>query len=111
MLASTLVGIVSQRLVPRSGGGGLVLNAEAMLNSDRMREAIAKGTFAEIHQVISEGEYYGMQTFDQDLMEKVRDGSIDRDQAVSYAVSPHDFKLRLAGAVGSTANAAYAGAT
>jgi twitching motility protein PilT len=107
MLASTLVGIVSQRLVPRSGGG-LVLNAEAMLNSDRMREAIGKGTTADIHQVIAEGEYYGMQTFDQDLMEKVRDGTIDRDQAVSYAVSPHDFKLRLAGAVSSAANAAYA---
>jgi twitching motility protein PilT len=107
MLSSTLVGIVSQRLVPRSGGG-LVLNAEAMLNSDRMREAIAKGSTAEIHQVIAEGEYYGMQTFDQDLMEKVRDGIIDRDQAVSYAVSPHDFKLRLAGAVSSAANAAYA---
>jgi twitching motility protein PilT len=107
MLASTLVGIVSQRLVPRSGGG-LVLNAEAMLNSDRMREAIAKGTTPDIHQVIAEGEYYGMQTFDQDLMEKVRDGTIDRDQAVSYAVSPHDFKLRLAGAVSSAANAAYA---
>jgi twitching motility protein PilT len=58
--------------------------------------------------VIAEGEYYGMQTFDQDLMEKVRDGVIDRDQAVSYAVSPHDFKLRLAGAVSSAANAAYA---
>lgn len=110
MLASTLVGIVSQRLVPRSGGG-LVLNAEAMLNSDRMREAIAKGATLDIHQVIAEGEYYGMQTFDQDLMEKVRDGSIDRDQAVSYAVSPHDFKLRLAGAVSSAANAAYADIT
>ena len=105
MLSSTLVGIVSQRLVPRSGGG-LILNAEAMLNSDRMRDAIAKGSTGEIHQVIAEGEYYGMQTFDQDLMEKVRDGSIDRDQAVSYAVSPHDFKLRLAGAVSSAANAA-----
>jgi twitching motility protein PilT len=107
MLASTLVGIVSQRLVPRSGGG-LVLNAEAMLNSDRMRDAIAKGSTTDIHQVIAEGEYYGMQTFDQDLMEKVRDGSIDRDQAVSYAVSPHDFKLRLAGAVSSAANADFA---
>jgi twitching motility protein PilT len=107
MLSSTLVGIVSQRLVPRSGGG-LALNAEAMLNSDRMREAIAKGTTGDIHQVIAEGEYYGMQTFDQDLMEKVRDGVIDRDQAVSYAVSPHDFKLRLAGAISSAANAAYA---
>jgi len=103
MLASTLVGIVSQRLVPRSGGG-LVLNAEAMLNSDRMREAIARGAATDVHQVIAEGEYYGMQTFDQDLMEKVRDGVIDRDQAVSYAVSPHDFKLRLAGAVSSAAN-------
>ena len=111
MLASTLVGIVSQRLVPRSGGG-LVLNAEAMLNSDRMREAVAKGSMTDVHQVIAEGEYYGMQTFDQDLMEKVREGVIDRDQAVSYAVSPHDFKLRLAGAVSSAANAptAYASA-
>ena len=110
MLASTLIGIVSQRLVPRSGGG-LVLNAEAMLNSDRMREAIAKGSMTDVHQVIAEGEYYGMQTFDQDLMEKVREGTIDRDQAVSYAVSPHDFKLRLAGAISSAANApsAYAG--
>src|SRR3954447_20404171 len=107
MLSSTLVGIVSQRLVPRSGGG-LVLNAEAMLNSDRMREAIAKGTTSDVHQVIAEGQYYGMQTFDQDLIEKVRDGVIDRDQAVSYAASPHDFKLRLAGAVSSAANAAYA---
>src|SRR3954462_15361800 len=107
MLSSTLVGIVSQRLVPRSGGG-LGLNAEAMLNSDRMREEITKGTSFDIHQGIAEGEYYGMQTFDQDLMEKVRDGVIDRDQAVSYAVSPHDFKLRLAGAVSSAANAAYA---
>ena len=107
MLSSTLVGIVSQRLVPRSGGG-LVLNAEAMLNSDRIREAIARGASSEIHQVIAEGEYYGMQTFDQDLIEKVRDGVIDRDQAVSYAVSPHDFKLRLAGAVSSAANVAYA---
>ena len=103
MLASTLVGIVSQRLVPRSGGG-LVLNAEAMLNSDRMREAIAQGSLTDVHQVIAEGEYYGMQTFDQDLMEKVREGVIDRDQAVSYAVSPHDFKLRLAGAVSTAAN-------
>jgi twitching motility protein PilT len=107
MLSSTLVGIVSQRLVPRSGGG-LVLNAEAMLNSDRMREAIAKGTTSYIHQVVAEGEYYGMQTFDQDLMEKVREGIIDRDQAMSYAVSPHDFKLRLAGAVSSAATTAYA---
>jgi twitching motility protein PilT len=107
MLSSTLVGIVSQRLVPRSGGG-LVLNAEAMLNSERMRGAIAKGATSDIHQVIAEGQYYGMQTFDQDLIEKVRDGVIDRDQAVSYAASPHDFKLRLAGAVSSAASASYA---
>jgi len=87
MLSSTLVRHRQPAARSRSGGG-LILNAEAMLNSDRMRDAIAKGSTAEIHQVIAEGEYYGMQTFDQDLMEKVRDGSIDRDQAVSLRGQP-----------------------
>ena len=61
-----------------------------------MRDMIAKRRRpSDIQQAIAEGEYYGMQTFDQDLMEKVREGQVDREEAVAYAVNPHDFKLAL----------------
>jgi twitching motility protein PilT len=46
--------------------------------------------------VIAEGEYYGMQTFDQALLKKVLAGEIDEVEALDVATSPHDFKLMLA---------------
>jgi hypothetical protein len=49
-----------------------------------------------ISQVIAEGEYYGMQTFDQSLLSHVNAGLIETKTAMDYASSPHDFKLMLA---------------
>jgi twitching motility protein PilT len=46
-------------------------------------------------EVISEGEYYGMQTFDQALLKHVTEGNIDEQTAFETASSPHDFKLML----------------
>jgi Tfp pilus assembly ATPase PilU len=46
-----------------------------------------------------EGSYYGMRTFDQDLKEKVKDGTIDEKTAFAYAMNPQDFKLMLAGSL------------
>ena len=46
-------------------------------------------------EVISEGEYYGMQTFDQALLHHVMAGTIEERTAFEYASSPHDFKLML----------------
>jgi twitching motility protein PilT len=47
-------------------------------------------------EVVSEGAYYGMQTFDQALFEHVKAGRVDVEQAMKAATSPHDFKLLLA---------------
>jgi twitching motility protein PilT len=47
-------------------------------------------------EVVSEGAYYGMQTFDQALFDHVKAGRVDVDQAMLAATSPHDFKLLLA---------------
>jgi len=44
-------------------------------------------------EVISEGAYYGMQTFDQALLGHLQKGLIDMDTALRYATHPHDFKL------------------
>ena len=95
VLASTLVGICSQRLLPGISGGR-VLATETMVNSARVSEHIAKAAPAnKLHTAIAEGEYYGMHTFDQDLMGKVRAGYVAMNDAVAYASDPHDFQLTM----------------
>jgi twitching motility protein PilT len=49
-----------------------------------------------ITEVIGEGEFYGMRTFDQSLLGYVMEGKISEQVAMDYASSPHDFKLMLA---------------
>jgi twitching motility protein PilT len=97
MLAATLVGTVSQRLVP-STSKGRVLNSEVMVNSTRIRDMIidAKPP-SEFHDAIAEGDYYRMQTFDQDLFEHLKAGRVRMEDAVAWATSPHDFKLMISG--------------
>ena len=46
-----------------------------------------------LHEVIGEGAYYGMQTFDQALLAHVQAGRVAMDQALKAATHPHDFKL------------------
>jgi twitching motility protein PilT len=95
MLAGTLVGVSSQRLMPGTSGGR-VLAAEVLVNSARMRDLIAEGApQAELTRTVAAGEYYGMQTFDQDLLDHVRAGRVDRETAIAHASSAHDFKLLL----------------
>ena len=98
MLGATLIGVCSQRLVP-AVRGGRVLNSEVLVNSARMRDLIAEGVEqTELRNAIAEGEYYGMQTFDQDLLRLVRAGQIEESVALTSASSAHDFKLLLSGA-------------
>jgi twitching motility protein PilT len=95
VLAGTLVGISSQRLLP-GANGGRVLNAEVLVNTARVRDMIANGVDQkELHDALAEGEYYGMQTFDQDLMNHVRSGRVTMENAITYASNAHDFQLAM----------------
>jgi twitching motility protein PilT len=99
MLAATLVGCISQRLIP-AAGGGRELNAEVLVNSARVQDMIIEGRSAsDLHNAIAEGDYYGMRSFDQDLFEHVQAGRVSMEDAVAWATSPHDFKLMLSGNV------------
>ena len=94
-LAGALRGIVSQRLVP-AAGGGLIPAVEVLVNTGRVAERIADpATTAEIHEVIAEGGYYGMRTFDQSLLELVIQGKVDIKEALQASSRPHDFQLML----------------
>jgi twitching motility protein PilT len=94
-LAGALRGIVCQRLVP-TPDGGLIPSHEILVNNGRIAERIADGDkTAEVHEVIAEGEYYGMCTFDQSLLGLVRAGTVTADAALAASSNPHDFTLQL----------------
>ncbi|MCZ7661633.1 MAG: PilT/PilU family type 4a pilus ATPase [Thermoleophilia bacterium] len=96
MLAGSLRGIVSQRLLPRSDGQGRVPAVEVMITTGRVRDFILDA--AQTHSIetaIKEGEYYGMQTFDQSLTALYEQGLVTLHEAVQVATNPHDFKLYI----------------
>lgn len=94
-LSESIVGIVSQRLLPRSGGGR-ILGMEIMLGTPTVRECIKDADrLDEIKQALMEGGMRGMRTFDQHLAELVTNGDMDQDDALTSASSPHELKLML----------------
>jgi twitching motility protein PilT len=94
MLAGTLMGIISQRLLPRAGSQGRIPAIEIMINTNRIHDFILEpGQSHQITDAIKEGDFYGMQTFDQALLKLYEEGLITLSDAVGVAANPHDFKL------------------
>jgi twitching motility protein PilT len=97
MIASTLKGAVSQRLVPTIDGSGRIACCEVLRMTGRVRDMITNpDETGRLPEVIAEGSFYGMQTFDQHLFEHLKSGRVEMDTAVQFATSPHDFKLLVA---------------
>jgi len=96
--AGALRGIVSQRLVVRADGKGRVPAIEVLVNTGRVYERIIDPEATiDLVEVISEGDFYGMQTFDQALVKLVSEGLVTEDDAKRAATNPHDFVLALRG--------------
>jgi twitching motility protein PilT len=99
VLASILKGVISQRLVPRADGEGMVPAVEVMVSTALVRECIQDpARTRELRDVIAKGyTSYGMQTFDQSLMQLWRDDLITFEEAMAQASNPDDFALRARG--------------
>ncbi len=96
MLAGTLRGIISQRLVRTADGNGRVPACEVLVSTGRAKDMIMNASeTGRLSEVIREGEFYGMQTFDQSLFDHVTAGRVTLAAAMEAASSPHDFKLML----------------
>ena len=108
ILASVLKGIVSQRLIPRADGEGMVPAVEVLISTARVREYIAdKEKLRDLREVIAQGHTtYGMQTFDQSLMQLYKGNLITRDEALKNATNPGDFELKLRG-IASTSDSRW----
>ncbi len=94
ILAGVLRGVISQRLLPRLGGGR-VPAVEVMVNNARVAELIREQKTEEIPTAIAEGEFFEMQTFQQALIDLVLDGLVDRDTAANAATNRHDFEIAI----------------
>ncbi len=96
VLATTLRGIVSLRLLPRADGKGRIPAVEVLVNTERVFERIVDPEQTHtIHEVIAEGAYYGMQTFDQALLKLYADGLVTFQDALAFASEPTSFKLAV----------------
>ena len=95
-LAGALRGIVSQRLVEKRGGSGRAPAVEVLVATGRVFDKIVNAEEThEIEEIIAEGEYYGMQTFDQSLLGLYKSGEIDLREALSASTRPHDLRLMI----------------
>ncbi|HET9451257.1 MAG TPA: PilT/PilU family type 4a pilus ATPase, partial [Aggregicoccus sp.] len=103
-LGSVLKAVVSQRLVPRADGKGRVAAVEVLKCTSRVKELIEdKDRTKESPDAIAQGhQSYGMQTFDQSLMQLVRNGLVSYDEAHRQATNPDDFALRFSGISGTS---------
>jgi len=104
LLAGTLKAIVCQRLLTRADMPGRVPALEIMINSGAIKECIMNpDKTINITELMEQGVVqYGMQTFDQSIMQLYKQGMISFEEAMGHATNPDDFDLRVKGIMGTS---------
>jgi len=107
-LSTVLKAVISQRLVPRADGKGRVPALEILVSTGLVRELIAdKDRTKELSDAITKGyTTYGMQSFDQSLMQLVKEGLVTYEEALKNVSNPDDFALRYRG-IDSTSDSVW----
>ncbi|MBF7730764.1 PilT/PilU family type 4a pilus ATPase [Pseudomonas sp. N040] len=93
-LGNNLKAFVSQRLV-KTVDGKRRAAVEVLLGTHTVRDLIKRGELSEIKEIMEKSRNLGMQTFDQALIELVREGVIDEEEAVKNADSANNVRLKL----------------
>lgn len=97
-LASALVGVVSQQLLPRADGTGRIPACEVMINSPVIENYIRKNEVQKIPEaMVNSNSYYKMQTFNQDLQRLVKRKMVSVEDAMKVSPNPDDLRLSLNG--------------
>jgi twitching motility protein PilT len=100
-LANCLKGVVGQRLVKSKDGKVRYPATELMIGNSLVRRHLLEGKTAELRKLLEGGAYYGMHTFDQDLLRLFTEGKIDDVSVLEEATNPEDLALRLKGLGGA----------
>ena len=104
LLAATLKAIICQRLLPRCDGPGRVPAVEVLVNTGLVSEYVADSLKTPlIPELIESGAIqYGMQSFDQSIMDLYKKEMISYEEALIQATNPSDFELRVKGITGAS---------
>ena len=94
ILAGVLKGVISQRLLPRVGGGR-VAAVEVMIANSRIQELIRESKPEYIPEAVDEGAFFQMQTLTQALITHVIAGTVDHETAAAASPNRHDFMIAL----------------
>ena len=94
ILAGVLRGVISQRLLPRVGGGRTAA-VEVMVANSRIQELIRENKPEFVHEAIAEGAFFEMQTLTKALIDLVVSGDVDEETAAAAAPNRHDFTIAL----------------
>ena len=93
-LSLNLRAIISQRLLP-GVDGKRVAAVEILLDSPRVKDLILKGEIGLLKETMAQSYNEGMQTFDQHIFELYMQGKVSQDNAIAYADSPNDMRLKI----------------
>ena len=96
-LADVLGAVVNHADQPHADGDGRVPAVEVLVVTGRVFDRVVdpEGGDASIEEIIAEGEYYGMQTFDQSLFNLYKEGLVSLRDALANSSHPHDLRLAL----------------
>jgi twitching motility protein PilT len=98
-LVATLRGVVNQRLLERADGKGRTPAVEVLTGTAKVIDCIADPIrLHELEQVLTDGQYHGMQTLQQALVELVTDGMISLQDALTASTRPEDLRIALTAA-------------
>ncbi|MCX5782962.1 MAG: ATPase, T2SS/T4P/T4SS family, partial [Elusimicrobia bacterium] len=95
-LADTLKGIISQRLLPCVSGGRIPA-IETLIVTPHIKKLIEENNLSSISQAMHKGVYYGMQTFNQSLVDLHKRGLVKLEDVVTAASNPDDVMLSIRG--------------
>jgi twitching motility protein PilT len=98
LLAGCLRGVVSQALLERADGRGRVPAVEVLVGTSRVFDVVVRpdASPAELDVLMADGEYYGMQTFDQSLLNLYKNGLVSLRDVLAASNDAHEFRIALA---------------
>ncbi|MFN8219879.1 MAG: PilT/PilU family type 4a pilus ATPase [Fimbriimonadales bacterium] len=94
-LSNSLRAIIAQKIVPRADGNGRVAALEILIVTPTVSKKIEDGHFSDLYELISDGEFWGMQTMNQAILKYVKAGVITEQTALNYAGIPSELKQML----------------
>jgi len=103
-LADTLKAVISQRLLPQATGQGRVPAVEILINTPLVKKYIEENNLAEITNLMRQGSFYGMQTFNQSLLHLYEKKEIKLEDALQAASNPEELMLAVRGIESGTSS-------